>query len=86
LLLKFALDRSAYRAKLRADLVEFETALLGNCIACNLVHLFLNAAERGQIGGLMRTVAREFARAYNRRFGSALLAAVPCHTFASVGL
>src|SRR4051794_27828415 len=66
-LLKFALDRNGSRAKLREHLAEFETALLDYCITCNHVHLLLDAQERGQISGLMRTVAGEFARAYNRR-------------------
>ncbi len=66
-LLKFALDRQAYRAKLRERLPEFNVALLDYCITSNHVHLLLDAEERMQISGLMRTVAGEFARAYNRR-------------------
>jgi REP-associated tyrosine transposase len=66
-LLKFALDRGGYRAKLRDHLREFEVALLDYCITSNHVHLLLDAEERRQISGLMRTVAGEFARAYNRR-------------------
>lgn len=68
-LLKFALDRHGYRAKLRDHLREFEVALLDYCITSNHVHLLLDAEERSQISGLMRTVAGEFARAYNRRKG-----------------
>jgi len=66
-LLKFALDRGGYRAKLREHLPEFAVALLDYCITSNHVHLLLDAQERMQISGLMRTVAGEFARAYNRR-------------------
>ena len=66
-LLKFACDRNGYRAKLREHLPEFEVALLDYCITCNHVHLLLDAEERMQISGLMRTVAGEFARGYNRR-------------------
>jgi putative transposase len=66
-LLKFACDRDGYRAKLRQRLREFEVALLDYCITSNHVHLLLDAEERMQISGLMRTVAGEFARAYKRR-------------------
>ena len=66
-LLKFGLDRDGYRAKLREHLAEFQVALLDYCITCNHVHLLLDAEERMEISGLMRTVAGEFARAYNRR-------------------
>jgi len=66
-LLKFALDRHGYRAKLRERLAEFEVGLLDYCITSNRVHLLLDAEERMEISGLMRTVAGEFARAYNRR-------------------
>jgi putative transposase len=66
-LLKFARDRDAYRAKLREHPPEFEVRLLDYCITSNHVHLLLDAEERMQISGLMRKVAGEFARAYNRR-------------------
>ena len=66
-LLKFACDRDGYCAKLRKQLREFEVGLLDYCITSNHVHLLLDAEERMQISGLMRTVAGEFARAYNRR-------------------
>jgi putative transposase len=66
-LLKFAVDRDGYRAKLREHLPEFGVALLDYCLTCNHVHLLLDAQERMQISGLMRRVAGEFARAYNRR-------------------
>jgi putative transposase len=66
-LLKFARDREGYRAKLRQYLAEFEVALLDYCITSNHVHLLLDAEDRMQISGLMRSVAGEFARAYNRR-------------------
>ena len=56
-----------YRAKLREHLPQFEVALLDYCITSNHVHLLLDTGERMQISGLMRTVAGEFARAYNRR-------------------
>jgi REP element-mobilizing transposase RayT len=48
-----------------------------HCITSNHVHLLLDAEERMEISGLMRTVAGEFARAYNRPAsgpGTALLA------------
>ena len=66
-LLKFALDRDGYRAKLRDHWPELEVALLDDCITSNHVHLLLDAEERMEISGLMRTVAGEFARAYHRR-------------------
>ena len=66
-LLKFACDRDAYRAKLRDHLPEFGVALLDYCITSNHLPLLLDAKERSEISGLMRTVAGEFARAYNRR-------------------
>lgn len=66
-LLRFALDRHGYRAKLRERLPQFDVAVLDYCISSNHVHLLLDAQDRMQISGLMRTVAGEFARAYNRR-------------------
>jgi putative transposase len=66
-LLRFACDRDGYRARLRDHLSEFEVALLDYCITSNHVHLLLEAEERMEISGLMRSVAGEFARAYNRR-------------------
>ena len=67
LLLKFAIDRDGFRAKLREHLPQFEVALLDYCITFNHVHLLLDAEDRMQISGLMRMAAGEFARAYNRR-------------------
>ena len=60
-------DRDEYRAKLRDHLADFEVALLHYCVTCNHVHLFVDAGERMEISGLMRTMAGEFAGAYNRR-------------------
>jgi REP-associated tyrosine transposase len=48
-LLRFALDRDGYRARLRTHLPEFEVALLDYRITCNQVHLLLDAEERMQI-------------------------------------
>jgi len=66
-LLKFAMDRDAYRAKLREHLTQFEVALLDYCTTSNHVHLLLDAEEQMQISGLTRRVAGESARGYNRR-------------------
>ena len=66
-LLKFARVRDGYRAKLRECLAAYEVALLDYCITSNHVHLLLDAQDRLQISRLMRSVAGEFARAYNRR-------------------
>ena len=66
-LLKFARDRDGYRAKLREYLAGYEVALLDYCITSNHVHLLLDAQEWLQISRLMRSVAGEFAPAYNRR-------------------
>jgi putative transposase len=66
-LFKFARDRAAYRSLLREHLGRFDVALLDYCITSNHVHLVLDAAEREEISGLMREVAGEFARYYNRR-------------------
>jgi putative transposase len=68
-LLKFARDRDAYRALLRHQLQEFDVWLLDYCLTSNHVHLLLDTEDRQQISGLMRNVAGEFARAYNRRKG-----------------
>jgi putative transposase len=40
-LLKFALDRNGYRAKLRDNVPEFKVALLDYCITSSHVHLLL---------------------------------------------
>jgi putative transposase len=66
-LLKFARDRDAYRSKLRDALQEFEVALLDYCLTSNHVHLLVDVADRSQLSHLMRKVAGETARAYNRR-------------------
>ena len=66
-LLKFSRDRDAYRSILRRQLKDYKVWLLGYCLTSNHVHLLLDAEDRRQISGLMRDVAGEFARAYNRR-------------------
>jgi putative transposase len=66
-LLKFARDRNAYRARLRHHLARSEVSLLDYCLTSNHVHLLLDAQERTEISELMRLVAGEFARTYNRR-------------------
>jgi len=66
-LLKFARDRDGYREMLRGQLGEFKVCLLDYCLTSNHVHLLLEAEDRLQISALMRNVAGEFARAYNRR-------------------
>jgi len=68
-LLKFARDRNAYRAKLRAHLEQHQLWLLDYCVTCNHVHLLVDAAERADISTWIQRVAGEFARAYNRRKG-----------------
>jgi len=66
-LLKFARDRDAYRSKLREHLQRCDVALLDYCLTSNHVHLLVDAEAPEQLGELMRAVAGEFARAYNRR-------------------
>jgi putative transposase len=68
-LLRFARDRDAYRALMRRQLELFQVWLLDYCVTSNHVHLLLEAEDRLQISGLMRNVAGEFARSYNRRKG-----------------
>jgi hypothetical protein len=55
------------RARLRERLAQFEVALLDYGITSNHVPLLLDAEERRQISGVMRTVAGEFTRSCNRR-------------------
>ena len=52
---------------MRQQLRDFKVWLLDYCLTSNHVHLLLEAEDRLQISGLMRDVAGEFARAYNRR-------------------
>jgi putative transposase len=66
-LLKFARDRDLYRELLREQLHEFDVSLLDYCLTSNHVHLLLDAEDRLEISALMRNVAGEFARRYNRR-------------------
>lgn len=66
-LLRFAQDRNAYRAKLREHLARYDVGLLDYCVTSNHVHLLVDAEERLAVSALMREVAGEFARAYNRR-------------------
>lgn len=66
-LLKFARDRESYRTILRRHLRPFGVSLLDYCITSNHVHLLVDAGEQSAVSGLMRDVAGEFARAYNRR-------------------
>ena len=65
--LKFARDRSAYRAKMRHALQKFQVSILDYCLTSNHVHLLVDSDDKTQVSGFMRTVAGEFARAYNRR-------------------
>jgi putative transposase len=67
--LKFAQDRNAYRDLLREHAPKFEVSILDYCITRNHVHLLLDAVERLAISAMMREVASEFARAYNKRKG-----------------
>jgi putative transposase len=60
-LLKFALDRDGYQAKLREHLGDFQVSLLDYCITCNHVHLPLDTEEPLEISGLMRSVAAVFS-------------------------
>ena len=66
-LLKFACDRDAYRAKVREHVRQFNVAVLDYCVTSNHVHLLVDAPQRWAVSRLMREVASEFARAYNRR-------------------
>jgi putative transposase len=66
-LLKFACDRDAHRAKVREHVRQFNVSVLDYCVTSNHVHLLVDAPERLAVSGLMREVASEFARAYNRR-------------------
>lgn len=66
-LLKFARDRSTYRDKLRQYVRASQVSLLDYALTSNHVHLLVDAQERLEISALMRQVAGEFARAYNRR-------------------
>ena len=66
-LLKFARDRDEYRTRLRKELGHRDVSLLDYCVTSHHVHLLVDAQERLEVSGLMRTVAGEFARAYNRR-------------------
>ncbi|MFO1475596.1 MAG: transposase [Verrucomicrobiota bacterium] len=66
-LLKFAVDRKAYRSALRKHLQEFQVTLLDYCITCNHVHLLIDTPDRSELGGLMHVLEGEFARAYNKR-------------------
>jgi len=66
-LLRFARDRDAYRAKVREHLQRFDLSLLDYCVTSNHVHLLIDSKDRLEVGRFMRSVAGEFARAYNRR-------------------
>jgi putative transposase len=57
----------AYRARLRRHLQHFDLALLDYCLTSNHVHLLIDAQDRLEVSRFMRSVAGEFARAYNRR-------------------
>jgi REP-associated tyrosine transposase len=66
-LLKFARDRDTYRAMLPEQLPQFQVALLDYCVASTHVHRLIEMEDRLEVSRLMRNVAGEFARAYNRR-------------------
>ena len=68
-LLKFSRDRHLYRRRLRETLDEFRLSLLDYTITSNHVHLLVDSADKQEVSGLMRKVAGEFAREYNRRRG-----------------
>lgn len=66
-LLKFDRDRRVYRDLMREKLNRFEVSLLDYCVTSNHVHLVVEAQDRYEVSGLMREVAGEFARQYNKR-------------------
>ncbi len=66
-LLKFAKDRAAYRNLLRKKLCQFEVDTYGYCLTSNHVHLLLRSIDGRRIAPFMKSVAGEFAQAFNRR-------------------
>src|SRR5262249_3580891 len=66
-LLRFALDRDAYRLMLWHSLRESPVWLLAYCITCNHVHLLARTDEPDGIGEWMQAVQGRFAQHYNRR-------------------
>ncbi|MCA1808029.1 MAG: transposase [Lentisphaerae bacterium] len=66
-LLKFGKDRDAYRDLLRARLQGAGVDLYNYCLTANHVHLLVQSDSGMDIPALMKSVAGEFAQAYNRR-------------------
>ena len=68
-LLRFGRDRDAYRTLLRAKVRGSGVDLYAYCLTSNHVHILLRSSDGEQIASLMKSVAGEFAQAYNRRKG-----------------
>jgi REP-associated tyrosine transposase len=66
-LLKFIVDRNAYRNRLRLTLRETKVSLLSYCITSSHIHLLMSSNSPGDVGQFMRKQQGEFAEWYNRR-------------------
>jgi putative transposase len=66
-LLRFARDRTAYRARLRESVRECRISLLAYCITSNHTHLLATASSPGGISRFMQKLEGDFAQYYNRR-------------------
>lgn len=66
-LLRFARDRQAYRAWLRAGIERFDVHLLTYCVTCNHVHILLRSPDTAETARFMQLVAGGMAQAYNQR-------------------
>jgi len=67
LLLRFAIDRDAYRHILYESLQRSPVYLLAYCITSNHVHLLARSEDPESISSWMQRTEGEFAQHYNRR-------------------
>jgi len=64
-LLKFGVDRTEYRERLRLALQEYRISLFSYCITSNHTHLLLACRVKNDISRMMQKLEGEFAQYYN---------------------
>ena len=68
-MLRLGRDRDAYRSLLREKVRGAGVDLYAYCLTSNHVQILLRRSDGERIAPLMKSVADEFAQAYNRRKG-----------------
>jgi putative transposase len=66
-LLKFGVDRTEYRERLRLALGEYRITLFAYCITSNHTHLLLTCQTQNDISRMMQKLEGDFAQYYNAK-------------------